>query len=126
MSLDIGNVRANPASVRLPRATTLRFAAATSATRSRVRVRYFIAESVPIVFVTPSGGTSKDVWRKSVELTSVHKNIEKRLNLQKEPENATDQALVRIRIEIQEIDNTGNPVGSSFRRSCMITILGSE
>ena len=125
MGLDIGNVRASPTSVHLPGATILGFAAATSATRSRVRVRYFIDESVPIAFVTPSGGTSKDVWRKSVELTSVHQNIEKKLNLRKEPENAPDQALVRIRIEIQEIDNTGKPVGSSFRRSRMITILRS-
>jgi hypothetical protein len=125
MGLDIGNVRANPTNVQLPGATTLGFAASTSATRSRVRVRYFIDESVPIAFVTPSGGTSKDVWHKSVDLTSVHKNIEKRLNLQKEPENAPDQVLVRIRIEIQEIDNTGKPVGSSFRRSRMITILRS-
>lgn len=125
MGLDIGNVRASPTSVQLPGATTLRFAAATSTTRCRVRVRYFIDESVPIAFVTPPGGTSKDVWHKSVDLTSVHKNIEKKLNLQKEPENAPDQVLVRIRIEIQEIDNAGNPVGSPFRRSRMITILRS-
>jgi len=125
MGLDIGNVSANPASVKLPGATTLRFAAATSATRSRVRVRYFIDESVPIAFIMQSCRTSKVAWRKAVELTSVHENIEKRLSLRKEPENAPDQALVRIRIEIQEIDNTGKPVGSSFRRSRMITILRS-
>jgi len=125
MGLDIGNVRANPTNVQLPGATTLGFAAATSATRSRVRVRYFIDESVPIAFVTPSGGTSKDVWCKSVDLTSAHKNIEKRLNLRKEPEDAPDQALVRIKIEIQEVDNTGEPVGSSFSLSRMITILRS-
>jgi len=125
MSLDVSRVMASPGSIQLPGAITLLFTAATSTTRGQARVRYFIDESVPIKFIISPGKTGKEALRKSVELSSVHKNIEKKLNLQKEPEDAPDQALVRIRVEIQEIDNEGQPFGSAVRRSRMISVLGS-
>ena len=90
----------------------------------QVQVRYYIWPSVSFAFSVAGGGITKEIKRKEpVQLTDDYEKIEQDLELVKWPKDEPDPRNVRIRIQVQELDKTGQPINGPLPLSCLIPIV---
>ena len=98
---------------------TLSFTAAGSDGKTRLTVTYRLDDDQPYVF---SSGDPKSTLRGPVNVPGAEKIISHRLTVKKSPPNAPREELVLLTLEIQEVDNTGAPLGRPFERTASIGI----